>query len=79
MRGGERHEVERNGRSYVLYHTDTMAEVIRLGYARPGEHAAIRTDMVDMIPVVTGCRVDESSVKGDSGEIRAKLRCKPPG
>jgi hypothetical protein len=75
MRGAERHEVVRNGREYVVYQTEDSVEVIRLGYARRGEHMGIRADMLDMIPIVTGCRLDESSVRGDSGEIRGRLRC----
>ena len=75
MRGAERHEVLRNGREYVVYQKDETVEVIRLGYARRGEHVGIRGDMIDMIPVVTGCRLDESSIQGDSGEIRGRIRC----
>jgi hypothetical protein len=75
MMRAERHEVVRNGRDYVVYQTRDSVEVIRLGYARRGEHMQIRADMIDMIPVVTGCQIDEASVQGDSGEIRGRLRC----
>jgi hypothetical protein len=75
MMGAERHEVARNGRNYVVYQTNDAFEVIRMGYARRGEHMQIRADMIDMIRVVTGCRIDEASVQGDSGEIRGRLRC----
>jgi hypothetical protein len=76
MMGAQRDEVVRNGRDYVVYHTRDTVEVIRLGYARRGEHQGIRADMIDMIPVVTGCTLDAASVRGDSGEIRGRLRCK---
>jgi hypothetical protein len=75
MRGAERDEVLRNGRTYVVYHTRDTVEVIRMGYARRGEHVAIRAEMIDMIPVVTGCRVVESTIRGDSGEVRGKINC----
>ncbi len=28
-----------------------------------------------MIPVVTGCRLIQSSIRGDSGEMRGKITC----
>ena len=75
MRGAERDEVVRNGRTYVVYHTRDTVEVIRMGYARRGEQLAIRAEMIDMVPVVTGCRLIESSIRGDSGEVRGKINC----
>lgn len=73
--GATRHDVQRDGRSYTLFHKGNAVEVIRLGYARRGEHQAIRDTMLALIPEVTGCQVIESSLKGDSGEMRARLRC----
>jgi hypothetical protein len=75
MGGGERWEVTRNGRSYIVYLKDEQVEVIRMGYARRGEHQAIRAEMIDMIPVVTGCRLSEGSLRGDSGEMRGRVNC----
>ena len=65
----------RNGRTYVVYQTRDTVEVIRMGYARRGEQLAIRAEMIDMVPVVTGCRLVESSIRGDSGEVRGKINC----
>lgn len=75
MFGAERFDVTRNGRDYVLYRKDNRVEVIRLGYARNGEHAGIRETMVALIPEVTGCRLVESSLRGDSGEMRGRVVC----
>ena len=75
MGGGERWEVTRNGRSYVVYLRDEQVEVIRMGYARRGEHQAIRAEMIDMIPVVTGCRLSSGSLRGDSGAMRGRVSC----
>ncbi len=75
MSGAERTEVVRNGRTYVLYRKGDTVEVIRMGYARRGEHAQIRAEMADLVPVITGCRLAPSSVRGDSGEMRGRLDC----
>jgi hypothetical protein len=75
MMGASRTDVQRNGRDYTVFHTDTRVEVIRLGYAGRGEHSAIRADMRALVPEVTGCTLDESSVVGDSGEMRASIFC----
>lgn len=50
-------------------------EVIRLGYARRGEHQEIRATMIEFIPVVTGCTLRDHTLTGDSGEMRGSLNC----
>ncbi len=73
--GATRTDVTRDGRGYTVFQKDNRVEVIRLGYARPGEHQAIRATMISLIPQVTGCALVESSLQGDSGEMRGRLRC----
>lgn len=73
--GAKRHQVTRDGRSYVLFHKDTRVEVIRLGHAGRGEHRAIRATMIALIPEVTGCDLLPHSLQGDSGEMRGTIRC----
>ncbi len=73
--GAERKDVTRNGRDYVVYHTESRVEVIRLGHARNGEHQAIRADMINLIEPVTGCRPVPSTLTGDSGELRGSITC----
>ncbi|MDP4032408.1 MAG: hypothetical protein Q8P60_06070 [Pseudorhodobacter sp.] len=73
MLGAHRTEIIRDGRQYVVFHTDRMVEVIRLGYAGRGEHQAIRTTMIALVPEITGCRLVASSLQGDSGEMRARI------
>lgn len=75
MYGGERTEVMRDGRQYVLFLKENKVEVIRLGYATRGEHAGIRQTMVALIPEITGCVVNEGSIQGDSGLIRGTVSC----
>lgn len=75
MFGAERYEATVDGRDYVVFHKGNMAEVIRLGYATRGEHRAIRETMVALVPQVTGCKWRESSIQGDSGEIRGLVTC----
>ena len=76
--GAQRTDVSRDGRSYTVYQKGEAVEIIRLGYARRGEHQGIRATMITLIPDVTGCAVIESSLKGDSGEMRGRLRCPTP-
>lgn len=73
--GAKRSEVIRDGRSYVVFHTDKRVDVIRLGYAPRGAHRAIRAAMIDLIPEVTGCKLVDSTLQGDSGEMRGSIRC----
>lgn len=73
--GAKRVDVTRDGRSYTVYHTDSRVEVIRLGYATRGQHQAIRDTMVALIPEVTGCKLVDATLKGDSGEMRGSIRC----
>ena len=68
-------DVTREGRNYTVYHTDKRVEVIRLGYAPRGSHQAIRATMIELIPQVTGCKLVESTLQGDSGEMRGNIRC----
>jgi hypothetical protein len=75
MFGADRVEVTRDGRQYVVFVKETMVEVIRLGYATRGEHRGIRDTMIALIPDVTGCAPVASTLTGDSGEMRARIRC----
>jgi hypothetical protein len=70
-----RTDVQRDGRSFTVFHTDKRVEVIRHGYARAGEHLGLRAVMIDLIPEVTGCNLVESTLQGDSGEMRGSIRC----
>jgi len=73
--GAQRTDVTRDGRQYTVFQTQKRVEVIRLGWARNGEHQAIRATMIALIPEVTGCKLIESSLQGDSGEMRGAIRC----
>lgn len=75
MSGATKAETSLNGRAYTLWYTDTRVEIVRHGWASPGEHQQIRADMTLLIPQVTGCTLNEASLTGDSGEMRASLRC----
>lgn len=73
--GASRTDVTRDGRQYTVFHTEKRVEVIRLGHARNGEHQTIRAQMIALIPEVTGCKLVEASLQGDSGEMRGSMRC----
>ena len=73
--GAQRNDVTVAGRQYTVFWTERLVEVIRLGWASPGQHQAIRATMLDLIPQVTGCRLNERSLTGDSGEMRGRITC----
>ena len=75
MLGAQRQDVVVAGRSYTVYWTSKMVEVIRLGWASNGEHQAIRATMIDLASSVTHCRVSATSLTGDSGEMRGTITC----
>ncbi|HRK67951.1 MAG TPA: hypothetical protein PKY73_10405 [Hyphomonas sp.] len=73
--GAQRVDLVRDGRSYTVWFTDKRVEVVRHGYAKPGQHQAIRATMIALVPQVTGCDLYEKSLSGDSGEMRGSIRC----
>lgn len=70
-----RTDITVNGRSYTVFQKGERVEVIRLGYASRGEHQGIRATMIEIIPRVTGCKLRENTLQGDSGEMRASVSC----
>jgi hypothetical protein len=73
--GATRTDVNLNGRDYTVFQKGERVEVIRLGYAKRGEHQDIRATMIELIPRVTGCTLRDSTLQGDSGEMRGSLSC----
>ena len=68
-------KVTAGGRDYTLWYDEKRVEIVRHGWASPGEHQAIRAEMIVLIPQVTGCTLNTASLTGDSGEMRAAIRC----
>jgi hypothetical protein len=73
--GAARRDVTVDGRQYTVFSTQKRVQVIRLGYARRGEHQAIRATMIGLIDPTTGCKLLDSTLQGDSGEMRGSIRC----
>jgi hypothetical protein len=73
--GAERSQVSQDGRDYVVYRAGSDVQVIRLGYARRGEHAAIRGAMPQVAALATGCTALPASFDGDSGMMRGRVDC----
>jgi hypothetical protein len=73
--GATRTDVNLDGRDYAIFQKGERVEVIRLGYARRGQHHDIRATMIELIPRVTGCSLRDSTLQGDSGEMRGSLDC----
>lgn len=79
MAGGRSVRVSRGGHDYAVHLVGDRVEVIRFGWAPAAERDAIRAQMVALIPEVSGCAADPLSLRGDSGEIRARLACARAG
>lgn len=73
--GAERTDITVSGRTYTVFQKGERVEIIRLGHASRGEHHDIRATMIEIIPRVTGCKLRESTLTGDSGELRGSLDC----
>ena len=77
--GAARHEVTRGGIDFVVFHKDTRAEVVRLGYLRRPRRGAVPLLMEQAVADATGCRVIPHSMKtripGDTGEAKFDLDC----
>jgi len=73
--GASRTDITVNGRDYTVFQKGERVEVIRLGYARRSEFKAIRATMIELIPTVTGCKLRDATLQGDSGEMRGSLDC----
>jgi hypothetical protein len=75
MVGAQRRDVVVDGRSYTVFWTQHLVEVIRLGYAHNGEHQAIRATMAGLVTQVTHCKISGNSLTGDSGEMHGRITC----
>ena len=77
--GVEPQRLTLGGRDYVVYadrdRAQPRVQVIRMGYARRPEHAAILVAMQLAAEQASGCALVEGSVQGDSGVMTARLRC----
>ncbi|WP_417628077.1 hypothetical protein [Pararhodobacter aggregans] len=77
--GAEEGRVTFDGRDYAVYvdrdRAQPRVQVIRLGYARRGQHEAILADMPRAAEAVSGCALVAGSVQGDSGVMTARLDC----
>jgi hypothetical protein len=73
--GADRRDIAVDGRQYTVFFTERRVQVIRHGWAARGEHQAIRAAMAGLVEPVTGCRLVEATLHGDSGEMRGSIRC----
>ncbi len=71
--------VEIDGREYRVWVRREggggQVQVVRMGYARRGQHDGLVEAMVEAAEHATGCRVPPNSVEGDTGVINARLAC----
>lgn len=71
MRGAQSVNLTVGGRQYTVWRQDRAFEVVRHGWASPGEYAQIRATMLAVAAKATGCTPHLQT--GDSGEMRGTL------
>ena len=59
------------GRDYTVWRQDKAFEVVRHGWACPGQYVEIRATMLALVAKSTGCEPHVTT--GDSGEMRGTL------
>lgn len=79
MLGGERHDISLDGLDFVVFHKGSEAEVVRMGYLRRPQRAAVPALMEHAAGQATGCAVIANSmttrIPGDTGVARFDLDC----
>lgn len=75
MIGATRAETMVEGRSFVVYRKDTLAEVVRLGWASRDERQGMRERMILAAEQATGCTANAASAEGDDGELKVRIHC----
>lgn len=83
--GAERDDVDIDGYHFAVYHRDSQAEVIRLGYLTRDRRDKVPALMIVAAEQATGCKVAgpltglgrSPSLHGDTGEARFRLNCVP--
>lgn len=79
MFGGQRHEVTLEGLDFVVFHKDSEAEIVRMGYLTRPQRARVPALMARAAAEATGCRVIPDSMTtrlpGDTGVARFDLDC----
>ncbi|MEZ5751356.1 MAG: hypothetical protein R3D60_05090 [Paracoccaceae bacterium] len=79
FRTAPRQDIRIDGRLYAVYVTppgrDRQVQVIRLGWARRGDHVAILAAMRQAAVQASACALVEGSDQGDSGVMTARLDC----
>lgn len=80
MFGGVRHEVTVDGVDFVVFHRESEAEIVRMGYLARPQRAQVPALMIRAAGLATGCRVIADSmtarIANDSGVARVALDCR---
>lgn len=80
MMQGIRHSVTVEGVDFVVFHKESEAQVIRMGYLGRKDRDRVHALMVMAVVHATGCRVIPNSMKtaisGDTGVARFDLDCR---
>ncbi|MFC7703979.1 hypothetical protein ACFQXB_07215 [Plastorhodobacter daqingensis] len=73
--GAPQTRIERDGMRFALFRKGDRVQVIRLDHADRATRQSLPDLMLRLIAEETGCQPRLSSLRGDTGEIRARLAC----
>ncbi len=80
MMQGIRHPVTVDGVDFVVFHKESEAQVIRMGYLARKDRAGVPALMAQAAAQATGCTVIDNSITttmpGDTGVARFDLDCR---
>lgn len=79
MFGATRSDITLRGIRFVVFHSDSGAEVVRTGYLSRARRAPVQALMAEAAEQATGCKVIPGSfttrLPGDTGVARMDLSC----
>jgi hypothetical protein len=65
-----------DGYDITVWRSSDRVEAIRHGFVRRGDMAGLRAVLVQAMRNATNCELQEDSIEGDIGVLRARLDCK---
>ena len=63
------------GTQFYVYQKADRVQVLRMGYANKAARKDLPERMMEAAEIATKCQVRAGTIKGDTGAMRADLRC----
>jgi len=73
--GAVEQRVNVGGTEFAIYQKADRVQVLRMGYANKAAREDLPEKMIEAAEIATKCQVRPGTIKGDTGAMRADLRC----